>query len=90
MKVNGHHNCLIPDILQNIFFCVQQKKENHRGLEQLHGDSIITKYCVKYPFNVFKKSVYLYFSMLFDSDASICLCSPHTAAAGRRPIMDRL
>jgi len=31
-------NCLVTDILQNIFFCVQQKKKNHTGLEQLEGD----------------------------------------------------
>ncbi len=28
-------NCLITNILQNIGFCVQQKKEIHTGLEQL-------------------------------------------------------
>ncbi len=27
-------NCLVPDILQNIFFCAQQKKESHTGLKQ--------------------------------------------------------
>ncbi len=26
-------NCLIASILQNILFCVQQKKETHTGLE---------------------------------------------------------
>jgi len=31
-------NCLITDILQNIFFCVQQKKETHTGLKQLEGE----------------------------------------------------
>jgi len=25
------NNCLIPIVLQNIFFCVQQKKETHTG-----------------------------------------------------------
>ncbi len=30
-------NCLVPNILQNVFFCAQQKKETHTGLEQL-GD----------------------------------------------------
>jgi len=26
-------NCLITNILQNVFFCVQQKKETHLGFE---------------------------------------------------------
>jgi len=30
-------NCLVTSILQNIFFCVQQKKETRIGLEQLEG-----------------------------------------------------
>jgi len=29
----GSINCLDTDILQNIFFCVQQKREIHAGLE---------------------------------------------------------
>ncbi len=28
-------NHLVTHIIQNIFFCVQQKKEAHTGLEQL-------------------------------------------------------
>ncbi len=28
-------NCLVTNILQNIFFCVQQRKEAHTGLGQL-------------------------------------------------------
>jgi len=31
-------NCLVTDILQNIFFLVQQKKEKHTGLEQHEGE----------------------------------------------------
>ncbi len=31
-------NCLFTNILQNIVFCVQQKKETHTGLEQLDGE----------------------------------------------------
>jgi len=31
----GTINCLVIDILQNIFFCVQLKKEIHIGLVQL-------------------------------------------------------
>jgi len=34
----GSINCLVTDILQNNFFCVQQKKEIHTGLEQLVGE----------------------------------------------------
>jgi len=30
-------NCLVTRILRNIFFCVQQKKKIHTGLEQLEG-----------------------------------------------------
>ncbi len=30
--------CLVTNIIQNIIFCVQQKKEIHTGLEQLKGD----------------------------------------------------
>jgi len=37
-KSMGSINCLVTDILQNIFFCVQQKKENHTGLKQLEGE----------------------------------------------------
>jgi len=32
-KSMGSINCLVTDILQNIFFCVQQKKEIHTGLK---------------------------------------------------------
>jgi len=35
----GTNNCLISEILQNIFFCVQQKNEIHTSLEQLGGES---------------------------------------------------
>ncbi len=31
-------NCLITNILQNIFFCVQQKKETHTGLKRHKGE----------------------------------------------------
>ncbi len=31
-------NCLFANILQNILFCVQQKKETRRGLEQPKGE----------------------------------------------------
>ncbi len=31
-------NSLVTNILQNIFFCVQQMKENHTGLEQHEGE----------------------------------------------------
>jgi len=36
MEVNGVIYCSITDVFfLNIFFCVQQKKETHIGLEQL-------------------------------------------------------
>ncbi len=34
----GTTNCLITSILQNIFFCVQHKKETHGGLGLLEGE----------------------------------------------------
>ncbi len=34
-------NCLVTNILQNIF-CVQQKKETQTGLEQLQGEQNMT------------------------------------------------
>jgi len=36
MEVNGVHQ--LQNILQNMFFCVQQKKEILTGLEQLEGE----------------------------------------------------
>jgi len=35
MEVNG---AKVPIVLQNIFLCVQQKKETHKGLQQLEGE----------------------------------------------------
>jgi len=35
MEVNG---AKVPMVLQNIFHCVQQKKETHTGLQQLEGE----------------------------------------------------
>jgi len=47
-KSMGPINCLVTIILQNIFFCVQHKKETLiTGLEQLEGDDIIF---INYPF----------------------------------------
>ncbi len=37
-------NCLFTNILENIFFCSQQKKETHTGLEQLEGERMITEF----------------------------------------------
>ncbi len=31
-------NCLVTHIIQNIFVCVQQKKETHTDLEQNEGE----------------------------------------------------
>jgi len=36
MEQQGPINCLLTDILQNIFSCVQQKKETHTGLKHLN------------------------------------------------------
>ncbi len=36
-------NCLITNILQNIFFFVQQNKETHTGLEQVEGEQMMTE-----------------------------------------------
>ncbi len=35
-------SCLVTNIHQNIIFCVQKKKETHRGLEQVEGELMIT------------------------------------------------
>jgi len=37
-KSMGFINSLVIDIFQNIFLCVQQKKEIHTGLQQLEGE----------------------------------------------------
>ncbi len=31
-------NCLVPNILEIIIFCVKQKKETYTGLKQLEGE----------------------------------------------------
>ncbi len=36
-------NCLVTNILQNIIFCVQWKKEIHTGLEQREGENMMIK-----------------------------------------------
>ncbi len=49
MEVNGYRQlypssafiCLVTSILQNIFFCVQQKKETHK---QVEGEKIMTEF----------------------------------------------
>jgi len=46
----GAVNCLITNILQNILFCVQQKKETHKGLEQNEGEHF--HFSVNYPFKL--------------------------------------
>jgi hypothetical protein len=43
MEVNGV-NSLVTDILQNILFYVQLKKETHTGLKQHEGESMMTEY----------------------------------------------
>jgi len=32
------NKCLVPIVLQNIFLCVQQKKETRTGLQQLEAE----------------------------------------------------
>ncbi len=34
VEINGNQNCLVLNTLENIFFCVQEKKQMHTGLEQ--------------------------------------------------------
>jgi len=36
-KSMGSINCLVTDIFINIFLCVQQKEETHKGLKQFDG-----------------------------------------------------
>jgi len=47
----GSINYLVSKILQNIFFCVKQKKEFHTGFKQLEGKQW-QKIWVNYPFNI--------------------------------------
>ncbi len=37
-------NCLVANILQNIFFCVHQKNETHAGLENLESEQMMTEF----------------------------------------------
>jgi len=45
MEVNGYHHLsgTVRDILQNIFFCVQLKKETHEGEERMARFSNLLK-----------------------------------------------
>ncbi len=38
VEVCGNQNCMVPNILQNVFFCILQNKEIHAGLEQHQGE----------------------------------------------------
>ncbi len=40
MENTMEFNCLIANILQNILFCDQKKKEMHKGLEQHESEYI--------------------------------------------------
>jgi len=44
MEINGAKQPLVPIIPQNIFLCVQQKKETHTGFKQLEGDLMMTEF----------------------------------------------
>ncbi len=37
-------NCSVSHILQNIFYCVQQNKDIHTGLELLEGELMMTEF----------------------------------------------
>ncbi len=43
MEVNGYQK-LFANILQNIFFCAQQKIEIHTGLKQHEGEQMMTNF----------------------------------------------
>ncbi len=49
-KSTATANCLVTNILQSVFFCVQQKKETHTGLERTWA----RVNDVNYSFNVIK------------------------------------
>jgi len=53
VEVNGAQRLLVTDVLQNIYVCVQQKKETHSGLKHLEGEYMMTEFDfeVNYPFN---------------------------------------
>ncbi len=64
-KSKTTYNCLFTNILQNIFFCVQQKKETHTGLKQLgwvKGDS-------------FHFWVNCLFKLWFSAHPNVCVCA---------------
>ncbi len=45
------HTVFFISILQNILFCVPQKKESHTGMEQLEGEYMTAfSFLVNYPF----------------------------------------
>ncbi len=47
IEVNGFHE-LFGYILQNLLFCVEQKREIHTGLKQHQSEQIMTEF----PFSV--------------------------------------
>ncbi len=49
-------NCLITNILQNIFFCAQYKKETHSGLEQVEDANDDNIFNFRQVINRFKRS----------------------------------
>ncbi len=44
MKKTNPTDIQCMDILQTTFFCVRQKQESHKGLEQYDGDCMITAF----------------------------------------------
>jgi len=58
-KLMVPNNCLVPIVLQNIFLCVQQKKETHTGLQQLEDFHFWVEYPFKGFFN-YTQNLYIY------------------------------
>jgi len=62
------HNCLVPIVLQNIFLCIQQKKEwTHWGLLQIEGEQRMTEFS-------FLGGVSLYFLLFLITFSSVQNC----------------
>ncbi len=44
IEINGYRQYLVTNILQNIFFCAQKKKETHTGLVQCGGKQMMADF----------------------------------------------
>jgi len=47
-------NFLVTNILYNILFCVQQKKETHTELEQLEGKNMMTEFSYRAELSLYR------------------------------------